>query len=121
MDYLLEGSIKSIDETQTFKGDFKKREFVITTKDTYPQEVKFETVNDSVNFLDSFNIGDDVKVAFLVRGNEYNGKHYVNLRAIAIGLIDGNGKASKPKASTITANSKPTVTKIEEDDDDLPF
>ena len=115
------GSIKSIDETQSFKGDFKKREFVVATDDTYPQEVKFEMVNDSVNYLDSFNIGDKVKVAFLVRGNEYNGKHYVNLRAIAVGLIDGEGKASKPKAAASAPKAKPIVTQIEEDDDDLPF
>lgn len=120
MDYLLEGSIKSIDVTQTFKGDFKKREFVVTTEDTYPQEVKFEMVNDSVDYLDSFNIGDKVKVAFLVRGNEYNGKHYVNLRAIAVGLIDGDGKTAKPKL-VATPKVKPIVTQIEEDDDDLPF
>lgn len=120
MDYLFEGSIKSIDETQTFKGDFKKREFVVTTNDTYPQEVKFEMVNDTVDFLDGFNIGDNVKVAFLVRGNAYNGKHYVNLRAIAVGLIDEEGKTAKPKAAT-TSKTKTVVTQIQEDDDDLPF
>jgi hypothetical protein len=120
MDYLFEGSIKSIDETQTFKGDFKKREFVVTTNDTYPQEVKFEMVNDTVDFLDGFNIGDNVKVAFLVRGNAYNGKHYVNLRAIAVGLIDEEGKTAKPKAAT-ASKTKTVVTQIQEDDDDLPF
>lgn len=118
MDYLLEGSIKSIDDTQTFKGDFKKREFVVITDETYPQEVKFEMVNDTVDYLDNFNIDDKIKVAFTIRGNEYNGKHYVNLRAIAVGLIDNEGKA---KVVTQKPKEKVVVSQTEDDDDDLPF
>jgi len=97
-DSVFEGSIKLIEETQTFKGDFKKREFVVSTNDTYPQHVKFEIVGDNVDHLDSFSVGDNIKVAYLVRGNEYNGKYYVNLRAIAIGLLDEDGKAKMVKA-----------------------
>jgi hypothetical protein len=118
-DSVFEGSIKLIEETQTFKGDFKKREFVVSTNDTYPQHVKFETVGDSVDYLDSFNVGDNVKVAYLVRGNEYNGKYYVNLRAIAIGLLDESGNAKIAKVPV--AKSKPIVTQVDDDDDDLPF
>jgi hypothetical protein len=119
MDYLLEnGLIKSIDETQTFKGDFKKREFVVSTDDTYPQELKFEMVGDSVDYLDSFNVGNKVKVAFTIRGNEYNGKHYVNLRAVAVGLIDNDGNA---KVVTQKPKEKTVVSQTEDDDDDLPF
>jgi|LakMenEpi03Aug12_release.lakeMendotaPanAssembly.Ray.scaffolds.fasta_scaffold466847_3 hypothetical protein len=118
-DSVFEGSIKLIEETQTFKGDFKKREFVVSTNDTYPQHVKFEIVGDNVDHLDSFSVGDNIKVAYLVRGNEYNGKYYVNLRAIAIGLLDEDGKAKMAKAPV--AKSKPIVTQVDEDDDDLPF
>ena len=59
------------------------------------------------------------KVAYLVRGNEYNGKYYVNLRAIAIGHLDEDGKTKMAKAPV--AKSKPIVTQVDEDDDDLPF
>ncbi len=119
MSYIMEGSIKLIEGTQTFKGDFKKREFVIKTHDTYPQEVKFELTGDSVDYLDNFTSGDNVKIAFLVRGNEYNGKHYVNLRAIAVGFSnEDNGVTeqliAKPKI-------KPIITEFDETDDDLPF
>ena len=43
----------------------------------------------------------------------------VNLRAIAIGLLDESGKAKMAKAPV--AKSKPIVTQVDEDDDDLPF
>jgi hypothetical protein len=118
-DSVFEGSIKLIEETQTFKGDFKKREFVVSTNDTYPQHVKFEIVGDNTEYLDSYSVGDNVKVAYLVRGNEYNGKYYVNLRAIAIGLLDEDDNAKTTKAPV--AKSIPTVTQVYEDDDDLPF
>ena len=123
MEGLLEnGLIKLIEETQTFKGDFKKREFVVTTEGNYPQPIKFEMIGDNVDYLDNFEIGNKVKVAYIVRGNEYNGKYYVNLRAIAIGLVDDEGNAkvvvtkSKPKATTNVVENNSY-----DDDDDLPF
>lgn len=113
------GSIKLIEDTQVFKGDFKKREFVVSTEDTYPQHVKFEIVNDSVDYLDSFSVGDKVKVAYMIRGNEFNGKYYVNLRAIAIGHLDESSNTKSAKAPV--AKMKTIITDIEESDDDLPF
>lgn len=77
----LTGSIKLISETQTFDSGFSKREFVITTQETYPQDVKFEVVKDKCAVLDKYAAGQVVDVAFNVRGNEYNGKYYVNLQA----------------------------------------
>jgi len=118
-DSVFEGSIKLIEETQVFKGDFKKREFVVSTNDTYPQHVKFEIVGDNVEYLDSFNVGDNVKIAYIIRGNEYNGKYYVNLRAIAIGHLDETGKAKIAKAPV--AKPSPIITQVDSDDDDLPF
>jgi hypothetical protein len=109
----LEGSIKQIDATQILKGDFKKREFVIVTNDKYPQPIKFELIGDSVDYLDSFSVGDNIKVAYTVRGNEYNGKYYVNLKAHAIGLINETQEEAPKKVTK--------VTQFDDSDDDLPF
>ena len=38
----LTGTIKVIGDTQEFDSGFKKREFVVTTKEEYPQHVKME-------------------------------------------------------------------------------
>ena len=74
------GKIKLINEVQTFPSGFMKREFVVTTAhDKYPQDLKFEVVKDKCAMLDSFEEGQDVTVAFDIRGNEYNGKYFVNL------------------------------------------
>ena len=79
----LSGTIKLIGEKQTFDSGFQKVEFVLTTNDEkYPQDVKFEIVQDKVDdFLKYNKVGKAVDVSFNVRGNEYKGKYYVSLAA----------------------------------------
>jgi hypothetical protein len=113
MHYFLEGSIKEISETQTFGEKFKKREFVVKVEDgSYPEFVKFELVNDDVENLDRFIVGEVVTIAFIIKGNEYNGKYYVNLRAIAIGeVIDDMAEKEFQKSKK---NNKKLQKELEE-------
>lgn len=102
----LTGTIKMIGEKQTFESGFTKVEFVLTTNDQYPQDIKLELVKDKVdNFIQYNKVGDVVDVAFNVRGNEYNGKYYVNLQAWKV----------------FKADSKPAIPQQEEEEQDLPF
>jgi hypothetical protein len=134
MNYNYEGTIKVIEQTMTFDSGFKKREIVITSNDEkFPQDVKFEFTKDSVEKLDAFKVGDTVKVAFSIRGNEYNGKFYVSLGAFTIAHVKLEGgltapstaeakaaKADKPVAKAATP--APVAADFPEgDDDDLPF
>lgn len=77
----MEGQIKVIYDTQTFGSGFQKREFVITTEDKYPQDIKFEFVKDKCTVLDGYEAGTKVKVFFDIRGNEYKERYFVNLNA----------------------------------------
>ncbi|MEM7600260.1 MAG: DUF3127 domain-containing protein, partial [Verrucomicrobiota bacterium] len=78
----IEGTVKVINEIQTFASGFSKREFVVEVEDgKYPQSIKFECVKDKTSLTDGLSVGDSVKVNFDIRGNEYNGKYYVNLNA----------------------------------------
>ena len=59
----LSGTLKVLEETQTFASGFSKREFVIEVPDgKYPQMVKFEVVRDKIDLLNSMSIGDELKV-----------------------------------------------------------
>ena len=89
MSYEIQGTIKVINDTQTFDSGFAKREFVITTEDKYPQDIKLEFVKDKVSELDAFDVGDQVTVAFNIRGNEYKERYYVNLSAWKISKAEG--------------------------------
>jgi hypothetical protein len=117
-EFYIEGKIIKIDETQEISEKFKKREFVITTNSMYPEEIKFDVINNNVNYLDDFNLDDDVKVTFIIKGNKYNDKHYINLRAVAVGeLVNESTNGS----NEYIAKRKTIITQVEETDDDLPF
>ena len=68
----LTGKLKLINETQTFgaKG-FKKRECVITTEEQYPQMIQVEFVQDKCDLLNSYQVGQNVKVSINLRGREW--------------------------------------------------
>ena len=94
----IEGSVKVLNDLQTFPSGFTKREFVVEVQDgNYPQMVKFEAVKDKTALLDGINIGDPVKVFFDIRGNEYNGKYYVNLVAWKLERGAGGGGGAPPQ------------------------
>jgi single-strand DNA-binding protein len=86
--YELTGAVKAIMDQQTFASGFTKREFVVTSEDRYPQDVKFECVRDNCALVDKLNVGDRVTVTFDVRGNEYNGRYFVNLQAWKVNVAD---------------------------------
>ena len=126
----LTGTLKVLEDTQTFASGFTKREFVIEVPDgQYPQMVKFECVRDKIDQLNTLSLGDTLKVTFDIRGNEYKGRYYVNLNAWKIqaegggggsgnGGGGGNGAPEDPPAgafdSSFDSESDPS-------DDDIPF
>ncbi len=79
--YELEGKIKVIEDTRSFPSGFTKREFVVTTEERFPQDIKLECVKERCDLLNEYQAGDEVKVSFNLRGNEYNGRNFVNLHA----------------------------------------
>ena len=96
MSLQLTGTIKLIGEKQVFDSGFQKVEFVITTNDEkYPQDVKFEIVQDKVDDFIKYNkVGASVDVSFNVRGNEYNGKYYNTLIAWKVFKSGANAPAT---------------------------
>ena len=102
--YEAAGKIKVINETQSFPSGFTKREFVVTTaNDKFPQDLKFEIVKDKCSQPDAFDVGQDVQVSFDIRGNEYNGKYFVNLSCWKIQAADGSSGNARPAAAPARA------------------
>ena len=110
----LKGRVKLIMDTQTFDSGFTKREFVVTTEEQYPQDVKFECIKDKTALLDSYNVGDTINVHFNIRGNEYNGRYFVNLQAWRI-------EAGAAQGEMPPAPAEPPVEEFSSEEDDLPF
>lgn len=82
-----EGAIISKLPPKQVSEKFKVQEFIIKVgqpEDKYPQEVKFQLVNDNIDLLDFIQVNDVVEVTFDLRGREYNGTHYVTLNATKV-------------------------------------
>lgn len=103
------GKIKQIGETKTFgeKG-FRKREFVVTTDEKYPQHIPMELVQDKVDELDKFSVGQDVTVSVNVQGREWTNpqgevKHFLSLQAwrIATGGQVDNTESLSPQSDDL--------------------
>lgn len=65
------GTIKLVKDTQEVSASFKKREFVVTTDEQYPQHIQLEMTQGKCDDLNGVNIGDKVKVSINIRGNEW--------------------------------------------------
>jgi hypothetical protein len=123
----LEGTVKVISEVQTFASGFSKREFVVEVEDgKYPQSIKFECVKEKTSLTDGLSEGDPVKVTFDIRGNEYNGRYYVNLNAWKVERAGGGGAAPdaggfEDASAPPSHLSEPPGGHGQESDDDIPF
>ena len=110
----VKGRLKLKMDKQTFDSGFTKREFVLTTDDAeYPQDIKMELLKDKCDLIEPIEIGTPMTVGINLRGNEYEGKYYVNIVAWRIQTEGDTPKAkAKPQAAPAIA---------EEEDDDVPF
>ncbi len=84
--------------------------------------VKFQSVQDRTSIIDRFNIGDDVKVSFNIKGTRWekngNVNYITNLDAWRVELL--NNSVSSPAAANESFSSGP-IDKAPDFVDDLPF
>ena len=134
MAFELKGKIKVLFDQQDFPSGFYKRDFVITTNEQYPQDIKFGALKERVDQLNGLVEGDEITVKFDVRGREYNGNYYVDLNAWRIerGV---QGQSPSPTEDNVDAQTTseavssaplPEVEPVElsssaSAEDDLPF
>ena len=117
MAYDLTGTVKVVQEPQTFASGFTKREFVVTVEEgKYPQEICLECVQDKVRLLDSLKEGQVVTVTFDIRGREYNGRYFNNLQAWKI-QAQGEGVPADDDRPPIPDDSEAPA----DFDDEIPF
>ncbi len=123
----IQGKVKLIGETQTFGANgFRKRELVITTEEQYPQHILVEFVQDKTDLLNSYQVGQGVKVSINLRGREWvnpqgETKYFNSIQGWRIenlqqDVADGNVPPVPPADAF-----EPADKLNEEDHDDLPF
>ena len=67
------GRLHAVFDAQQVTERFRKREFVVELADNprYPQLVLFQLTGDRCEQLDGFEVGDEVRVEFSLRGREW--------------------------------------------------
>lgn len=111
---------------QSARGQWSRQDFVLEFMDgSFPTSVCFSAWGqDKVQELDRYQVGDTVRVAFNVRGREYNGRWYNDLRIWRIAPDGASGAARE------TVSPAPAPTEAPAPDfggasadfgDDMPF
>ena len=115
----LQGKIKLVGETQTFGSNgFRKREMVITTEEQYPQDIQIEFVQDKCDLLNSYAVGQNVKIGINIRGREWTNpqgevKYFNSITGWRIDVVQGEQMPEMPPMPPADLNK--------EEEDDLPF
>ncbi|MEM1259796.1 MAG: DUF3127 domain-containing protein [Bacteroidota bacterium] len=123
----IQGRIKMIDETKTYGNNgFRKREVVITTEEQYPQHILVEFVQDKTDLLNSYQVGQLVKISINLRGREWvnpqgETKYFNSIQGWRIeNLETAANNQEMPPVPPMEA-FEPAEEFSEEDHDDLPF
>jgi hypothetical protein len=119
------GRIKFIDETRAFGANgFRKREVVITTDEQYPQHILVEFTQDKCDVLNSYKVGEAVKIGINLRGREWvnpqgETKYFNTIQAWNINRQ--NNQQPAPQEQQQTYQAEPYQENPDEEHDDLPF
>ena len=117
------GKIKWLDETKTYGSNgFRKREVVITTEEQYPQHILIEFVQDKCDLLNSYSVGQDVKVSINLRGREWinpqgEAKYFNSVQGWRIESLSQAAPSQAPPAEQF----QPAPDLTSDEPDDLPF
>lgn len=117
------GKIKVINSTQEVNDSFKKRELVVTTEEQYPQHISIEFQQAKCDDLNSFKVGDSVKISINLRGREWVNPQgetkYFN--TIQGWRIEKSLHPIQEKEKEQMTGFAPAQSFNEEEHDDLPF
>jgi cold shock CspA family protein len=124
----LTGTIKVINETQTF-GDkgFQKRELVLTTNEKYPQDILVEFVQDKCEILNKYKVGQDVTIGINITGREWTSpqgevKYFNSIKGWKIDKAENGLEVVDAETVATYQKNKPQPTNVElEADSGLPF
>ena len=120
------GTIKMIDETKTYGNNgFRKRELVVTTEEQYPQHLLIEFIQDKTDLLNSFSVGQKVRININLRGREWTNpqgetKYFNSIQGWRIETLEQEQPEGIPPAPPMEA-FEPADDLNEEEFDDLPF
>lgn len=129
MSYEITGKLVAKYDTVQRTETFRTREFVIEKSEDIGGRmitnfVKLQSVQDRTSIIDRFNIGDELKVSFNIKGTKWekngNVNYITNLDAWRVELLqNSSSQQTQTVATTVEANNP--IDKAPDFADDLPF
>jgi hypothetical protein len=134
MSYELTGTLIEIFDTEQPTPTFRKREFVVELQEDrngrqFFDHIKFQVIQDKVDLLDQFQVKQEVKVHFDIKGKRWEREgrvsYFTNLQAWRIEAADSNvspsGEGVDADPGFPTMDDAPPSGGDQPYDDDLPF
>ncbi|RAR48109.1 DUF3127 domain-containing protein [Flavobacterium lacus] len=120
------GKIKVINAEQQVSASFRKRELVVTTDEQYPQHIMVEFTQDKCDLLNSYKVGEGVKVSINIRGREWvspqgETKYFNSIQGWRIERLQAEAPAAQMPPVPAAEAFEPATNFNEEEHDDLPF
>nr|WP_315151058.1 DUF3127 domain-containing protein [uncultured Flavobacterium sp.] len=121
------GKIKMIDQTKEVgSSGFKKRDVVVTTDEQYPQHILVQFVQDKCDLLNSYQVGEAVKIDINLRGREWTNPqgetvYFNTIQGWRIAKVQAEAPAPQAPPMPTAAAFPPATSLNEEEPDDLPF
>lgn len=126
MTYELSGELYEMGNTEKVSDRFQKREFVVKQEEqngdqTFTDFIKFQLTQNRCDLIEGYKPGDQIKVAFRIKGNrwERNGKvnYFTNLDAWR---IEKTSQGS-PDMPPLSDQEEEPFYPDEQSGDELPF
>ena len=121
------GKIKMIDQTKEVgSAGFKKRDVVVTTDEQYPQHILVQFVQDKCDLLNTYQVGEAVKIDINLRGREWTNPqgetvYFNTIQGWRIAKVQAEAGGSVQAPPMPAAAFPPATSLNEEEPDDLPF
>lgn len=120
------GKIKVINAEQQVSASFRKRELVVTTDEQYPQHIMVEFTQDKCDLLNSYKVGEGVKVSINIKGREWvspqgETKYFNSIQGWRIERLQAEAPAAQMPPVPTAEAFEPATNFNEEEHDDLPF
>lgn len=121
------GKIKMIDQTKEVgSAGFKKRDVVVTTDEQYPQHILVQFVQDKCDLLNTFQVGEAVKIDINLRGREWTNQqgeivYFNTIQGWRIAKTQAEAASSQAPPMPAAAAFPPATSLNEDEPDDLPF
>lgn len=107
MSFEINGKLYEKNDTVAVTEKFRKREFVLEKTESsnsgeFTELIKFQLTQDRCDLLDRYNVNDEVKISFNIKGRKWekDGKvsYFTNLEAWRIEKVSNENAAATPSA-----------------------